>query len=171
MMSLCGLSTAARPDPASAVLVVNVAAAVGPACPPYHWVYVPRSRSGLHRVGFYSHVEPAFLPERARSGIVSLYAERSYPADRTPDASELALACRAIVDELREWGFIADPIVVCPTFTDPAYTWSWPGSSWAEEAQRTLLEHGICQIGRYGAWRFQGMADSFEQGWAIGCSK
>lgn len=167
MMSLCGADGPVRPDPATAVLVVNIAAQAGPACPPYHWLYVPDARSGLHRVGFYSHVDPAFLPAGSR-GLVSLYVERSYRSGHRLDAAECARACGAIVDELRAWQFIGEPIVVHPTFTDPAYTWSWPGSTWVDQARRTLLEDGIRQIGRYGTWRFQGMADSFEQGWALG---
>ena len=55
-------------------------------------------------------------------------------------------------------------IVVDSTFTDPAYTWSRPGSTWAQRAIQQLHQVGIRQIGRYGAWQFQGMVESFEQG-------
>jgi protoporphyrinogen oxidase len=168
MATLCELSSPARPDPATAVLVVNIAARVGRAPPPYHWVYVPNSRSGVHRVGYYSHVDRSFLPRRYASGgeVVSVYAERSYPSGQRPGAARLALAAHAIVEELRSWGFIGEPIVVQPSFTDPAYTWAWPESTWAADTQRQLHDAGVRQIGRYGSWRFQGVVDSFEQGWA-----
>jgi protoporphyrinogen oxidase len=170
MVRLCGVRCASVADLATAVLVVNVAARRGDRCPPYHWVYVPSSKSGVHRVGFYSNVDASFLPARDRGwdGVVSVYAERSYLSGSEPTSEDLARAADAIVDELREWGFIEEVLVLDPTFTDPAYTWSWPGSGWAEEAIGRLAARGIHQIGRYGAWRFQGMMASFEEGFAAG---
>lgn len=171
MAAMCELRGKQPPDPATSVLVVNVAAVRGRRCPPQHWVYVPRSESGFHRVGFYSHVDPSFLPEfdGAASPFVSLYAERSFRSgDAAPDRATLEAAARAIVEELQRWEFIGDAFIVDPTFTDPAYTWSRPGSTWAADTLRELASHGIQQIGRYGAWRFQGMVASFEEGIAAG---
>jgi protoporphyrinogen oxidase len=167
MLLLCGMKTVAQADPATAVLVVNIAAEIGPSCPSCHWVYLSSSKSGMHRVGFYSYVDSEFLPVRAVNKVVSLYAERSYLATHRPDASEVERTAMAIVKELQDWGFIADPILVRSSFISPAYTWSWPGSVWIDEAQEALADCGVRQMGRYGNWRFQGMADSFEQGWAI----
>ncbi len=165
-LALSGLSAGTAADPSTAVLVVNIAATVGPACPDVHWLYLSHSASGLHRVGFYSNVDPAFLPERRRKPLdmVSLYAERSYRADQLPTSEQVAQVCRAVVAELQEWGFIGDPIVVHPTLTNPAYTWTQPRSDWVERGCRALRDRGVRQIGRYGLWRFQGMADSFQQG-------
>ena len=170
MVRICGISCGSPPDPATAVLVVNIAARKGANCPPYHWVYVPRSRSGIHRVGFYSNVERSFLPAqfRDRDDVVSIYAEKSDRGECKPTPAELKSAVAAIVDELKDWGFITDVLVVDPTYTDPAYTWSWQGSQWAKEAIARLAERGIQQIGRYGAWRFQGILASFEEGLAAG---
>ena len=169
MLVLCGLQQEQGADPATAVLVVNVAARAGARCPPYHWLYVPHAESGMHRVGFYSHVEPSFLPARHRGDpLVSLYAERSYPAGALPDAVERSRAAAAMVAELQAWEFIGEPIVMHAGFADPAYTWSRPGSDWVQQGLQTLAKRGISQIGRYGAWRFQGMAASFEEGWSVG---
>jgi protoporphyrinogen oxidase len=170
MLRLCGITGRTRPDPATAVLVVNIAARKGIDCPSYHWVYVPSSKSGIHRVGFYSNVDQSFLPAQHRScdDLVSVYAERSYVAGNMPSEMELDDAARAIVDELKEWGFISDVLVVDRSFTDPAYTWSWQRSVWAKEAIQLLAGLGIRQIGRYGAWKFQGMLASFGEGFATG---
>jgi protoporphyrinogen oxidase len=169
--AMCGVRTRQAPDPATAVLVVNIAATKGRRCPSEHWVYVPASKSGMHRVGFYSNVDASFLPAHhgAQQELVSIYAERSYlSTGQIPDPAEQAEAARAIVEELEEWEFIEEPLIVDPTFTDPAYTWSRPGSAWTQEAMRALAANGIQQIGRYGTWKFQGMVASFEEGLAAG---
>jgi hypothetical protein len=49
-------------------------------------------------------------------------------------------------------------------------TWSWPGSRWRELALRKLEEHRIFQVGRYGRWIFQGIADSIRDGFILGSS-
>jgi protoporphyrinogen oxidase len=172
MAFICGVSCGIPPDPATAVLVVNMAARRGVNCPPYHWVYVPSAKSGIHRVGFYSNVDRSFLPARYRDSddIVSVYAERSFVAGSQPVHAELARAASAIVDELKEWRFIDDVLIVDPTFTDPAYTWSWRRSEWVQEMIHLLANQGIQQVGRYGAWKFQGMMASFEEGIAAGKS-
>jgi hypothetical protein len=74
------------------------------------------------------------------------------------------------VDELHEWGFIGRVEALHPTWIDVAYTWSWPGSRWATEALAMLEDKNIYQIGRYGRWRFQGIADSIRDGFAAGSS-
>jgi protoporphyrinogen oxidase len=171
MAAMCRLEARHAADPATAVLVVNIAATRGRRCPIAHWVYLAESRSGMHRVGFYSNVDASFLPAGLAEGqeYLSLYAECSYQSTGvTPDDAALAEAARAIVDELKEWGFIEEAMIVEPTFTDPAYTWTRPGSRWATDTIRSLAAFGIQQIGRYGAWRFQGIATSFEEGAAAG---
>ncbi len=168
-LELAGLD-AGSPDPYTAVLVLNVGALRGPRCPADHWVYVPRSRSGFHRVGFYSNVDPSFLPAvpRTPEPRVSIYVERAYPGGTRPDAREVAAYATAAVGELQDWGFIGDAEVADPTWIDVAYTWAWPGSRWRETALRLLGEHGVRQVGRYGRWTFQGVADSIRDGLAEG---
>jgi len=170
MIELCGIDCGQTQDPSTAVLVVNMGAMRGANCPPYHWVYLPSSKSGIHRVGFYSHVDRSFVPQRYREDdrVVSLYAEKSLRGDFPLSAEVKAETCTAIVDELKEWGFIGTPLVIDSTYTDPAYTWSRPESTWAPTAMRELGHRGIHQIGRYGAWRFQGMMESFEEGLSAG---
>lgn len=169
MLSLSGIAAESRQDPTTAVLVVNLAATIGKQCPRSHWVYIPDSRSGLHRVGFYSNVDRSFLPQKYRADdtVLSLYAERSYPSGVRPSPDDLCNAAAAMVSELQTWQFIHGPIVMSFDFVDPAYTWSWPGSVWVNEAIGHLQRCCIRQIGRYGTWRFQGMLASFEQGLAI----
>ena len=173
MVRLCKIDDGCQPDPATAVLVVNIGAVKG-RCDfsPYHWIYLPSSSSGMHRFGFYNHVDSSFLPinYRNRTDIVSIYAERSFSSVSPPGLEEQSSASSAIVEELKDWGVISEPIVISWTFTDPAYTWSRRGSTWAQHAIHRLAEAGISQIGRYGGWRFQGMLESFEQGLSAGRS-
>jgi len=172
MMEMTGLNVGERPDPTTSVLVVNIGALKGPNCPQEHWLYIPRSRAGFHRVGFYSNVDPSFLPAscRERQDCVSIYVEKAYRQGEKPSPSELERLSWDIVHELQEWGWIKEAEVVDPTWIDVAYTWSWPGSSWRGKAIKALEEHGIYQVGRYARWVFQGIADSIRDGFIAGAS-
>lgn len=171
MIRLAGLSTGTRPDPAVSVLVMNIGAYRGPRCPQDHWVYLPKSRTGVHRVGFYSNVDPGFLPDHPRSGErVSLYVEKAYREGERPTADAVTSLGQGIAEELRDWGWITDVEVIHPTWIDVAYTWSWPGSAWRQEALQLLERHPIHQVGRFARWIFQGIADSIRDGLFAGAA-
>jgi protoporphyrinogen oxidase len=170
MMGLTGLAVDDEPDPSTSVLVLNVGARRGERCPDHHWLYVPSSRSGFHRVGFYSNVDRSFLPSSSRKSgdRVSLYIERTHIGSLS-DAG-VAEYGREVVRELQDWGYIGEVEAVDPTWIDVAYTWSWPGSGWREQALVRLDAHGIHQVGRYGRWIFQGIADSIRDGLFAGAA-
>ena len=77
---------------------------------------------------------------------------------------------REVVRELQDFGYITDVEVLDPTWIEVAYTWSWPHSKWKGMALSKLQEHGIFQVGRYGRWAFQGIADSLRDGFVVGSS-
>ena len=154
MLRLCGLNCG-RADPHTWVIVLNIGAERGPYCPDDHWVYFPKSKSGFHRVGFYSNVGDDFAP----AGKVSIYVERA--AFGPTDLHDYALA---VVAELKELGYIGNADIVDESVVDVAYTWRWPGSTWRERAIATLQRHGVQQLGRYGRWHFQGIAESIAEG-------
>ena len=172
VMEMTGMATAAAPDPFTSVLVVNIGGTKGQACPEDHWLYLPRSAGGFHRVGFYSNGDASFLPASARDAgdRVGMYVERSFRGGERPSDAATEEYCAQVIAELRDWGFIERAEAVHPTWIDVAYTWSWPGSGWAAEALRMLEDKGIYQIGRYGRWRFQGIADSIRDGFVAGSS-
>lgn len=172
MVELAELSVVERPDPHTSVLVLNIGGVRGRNCPDDHWLYHPRTRAGFHRTGIYSNVDPAFLPKSARETCdrVSIYVERAFRGGVKPAREEIDAYSRAVVAELQEWGFIEDVEVLDPTWIDVAYTWRWPGSQWRESALRILQENNIYMIGRYGRWRFQGIADSIRDGFIAGAS-
>jgi protoporphyrinogen oxidase len=159
-----------KPDPFTAVIVLNIGARKGPSCPGDHWVYVPHSQAGFHRVGFYSHVDVSFLPaSKRRTGeYVSIYVEKAYPGEQEVDKEQLSALGRSIVQELQAWEWIRETEVVDPTLVESAYTWCWPNSHWRREAIRRLEENGIYPVGRYARWVFQGIADSVQQGLMAG---
>lgn len=172
MLDLTGLRVDAEPDPHTSVLVLNLGAVRGDRCPDDHWIYVPHSNSGFHRVGFYSNVNKSFLPASARANgnRVSIYVERAYLPENKPTEQEVRDYSKAVILELQQWGYIADVEVCDPTWIEVAYTWSWPGSSWKQKALKTLEDHDIVQVGRYGRWIFQGIADSIKDGFYVGAS-
>jgi len=170
MMALANLSTESKPDPSSSVLVVNIGGIKGSRCPDDHWVYIPQSRAGFHRVGIYSNVDRSFLPtsSQARNDRVSIYVEKALKEGQKPREQETQSLGQAIIKELQEWEFLGESEVMDPTWIDVAYTWSWPGSRWRLAALKILLEHDIYQVGRYAGWVFQGIADSIRDGFLMG---
>ncbi len=170
VLEITGLDVGEPPDPATSVLVVNIGATKGPRCPSEHWLYIPKSRAGFHRVGFYSNVDPSFLPAsaRERQDHVSIYVEKSFRQDEKLTETQVSLLCEQIVKELQDWGWIKEIEVIDPSWVHVAYTWSWPGSKWRSKAIQALEECEIYQAGRYGRWVFQGIADSIRDGFLFG---
>lgn len=171
-LAMTGLSVDAEPDPHTSVLVLNVGGRRGPRCPDDHWIYVPQTRAGFHRVGFYDAVDVHFLPASARRAHdrVSMYVERAFPGGARPSDAETERYAAAVVRELQDWGFLGATEVVDPTWIDVAYTWAWPGSRWTRLAMRALEQHGVFPAGRYGRWTFQGIAESMREGFAAGAA-
>ncbi len=169
-LAMAGLRVAPRTDPYTSVLVLNIGAVRGPACPEQHWIYLPGSRSGFHRIGFYSNVSAGFLPAEPPDGRsrVSLYVERAFAGGARPTRSEQQNYAASVVAELQEWGFIAEAEVVDASWIETAYTWSWPDSDWRALALQALERHAVQLAGRYACWRFQGIADSIRDGLRAG---
>ena len=172
MLELSELKLNSPTDPYTSVLVINIGAKRGRSCPDDHWIYVPSSKSGFHRVGFYSAVDHRFLPlsTRAANDRVSIYVERTFLGGQQPGDSETREYSQAVVDELREWDFITEAEVVDPTWIEVAYTWSWPDSKWRELALSEFEKYDVLQVGRYGRWVFQGIANSIRDGLIVGSS-
>ena len=166
MMKMTGLGIDKKPAPYNSILVLNIGAVRAGRCPDKHWLYIPRSKSRFHRLGFYSNVDNSFLPESSQKSNdrVSIYAERSYPGGQRPSQQEIRAYAGSVVNELRDWGFIKDIEILDTAWIDVAYTWSWPRSSWREKAIMALKKHDIHQLGRYGRWQFQGIAESIREG-------
>jgi protoporphyrinogen oxidase len=171
-IQLTGIDKEIETDPYSSVLVLNIGAIKGDKCPRDHWLYTPDSVSGFHRVGFYSNVDRSFLPASARKSgdRTSIYVERAFHEGTRLSKPRIQKYADSVVAELQEWGFVKDAEVVDPTWIDVAYTWSWPDSSWKQWAMTALEEKGIIQVGRYGRWAFQGIADSIRDGLYVGAA-
>ena len=167
---LTGLMEKEDTAPHSSVLVLNIGAHRGFKCPKDHWIYTPDSISGFHRVGFYSNVDRSFLPASARksNNRVSIYVERSFAGNQKPPKSVIKNFSDNVISELQEWKFIKAVDIVDPTWIEVAYTWSLPDSNWENRAISKLKECGIFQVGRYGLWKFHGIADSIRDGLYVG---
>jgi len=170
MMEMTGLTLDETPDPSTSVLVINIGAIKGPSCPQDHWVYIPKSKAGFHRVGFYSNVDDSFLPASMRKSQdhVSIYVEKTYQDGQKPINAEVQALCQDVAKELQQREWIKESEVIDPTWIDVAYTWSLPRLRWVEKALRALEEYNIYQVGRFAQWRFQGIADSIRDGLLAG---
>ncbi len=167
-IAAAGLVVDDRPDPHTSVLVLNLGGERGPACPDVHWQYEPDSSSGFHRIGFYSNVEPDFLPAGSRNGThISMYVERAFLGGRD-DPVDIDAYTDAVIAELQARGYIGRVEAMHPSWVDVAYTWRTPGSRWREHALAALADAGIEQVGRYARWHFQGIADSIRDGRSVG---
>ena len=160
-------------DPYTSVLVLNLGATL-PDTPlarnGYHWLYIPDSRSGFHRIGYYSNVDPLFLPrwQHGDPGRTSIYVETAFRAGQRPSAEATAALVREIIAELQQNGLIDKVEAVDPTWVDVAYTWRRPGSDWVSRATAACQECGIEPAGRFGRWSFQGIAASLKEGLLLG---
>ena len=172
MMTMTGLAVEEPPAPHTSVLVLNIGAVRGAACPDHHWLYVPDAEAGYFRIGCYSNVDPSFLPASARGARdrVSFYVERAYPGGERPAPEIMAVYIDAVAAALQAAGWVDAVDVVDPTWIDVAYTWMQPGSSWRRQALERLDAHDIVMVGRYGRWVFQGIADSIRDGLMVGAA-
>lgn len=157
------------PDPHTSVFVINLGVKLPDtkeARHGYHWLYTPDSKSGFHRVGYYSNVDPLFVPEgyRKDGSRGSLYIESAFREGVRPSDDYVD----NVIAELKSNGLI-DEVEVCdPTWVEVAYTWRMPGSDWVSRATRACNERGIIPAGRYGKWCFQGVAGSLKEGLMLG---
>jgi hypothetical protein len=136
----------------------------------YHWLYVPDSRTRFHRIGYYSNVDPLFLPKRYQSdpGRSSLYIETAFPGGRQLSDEATQSLVDDIIEELQQSGLIDTVEASDPTWVDIAYTWRRPGSNWVSRATSACQECGIEPAGRFGRWSFQGIAASLKEGLLLG---
>lgn len=138
--------------PYNSTYVLNIGATPGKNYPDSHWIYIPNSESGFHRVGFYSNIDKSFAPKNR----CSLYVEWAYK-NTQPKITPA-------IKELQNWGFIKHVEVIDINDIKTAYTWSEIDSKVRDIALAKINSYGITQIGRYGKWRFQGIAESIKDG-------
>jgi protoporphyrinogen oxidase len=174
IVEMTGLDDRVGPaDPYTSVLVLNLGVTL-PDTPlarnGYHWLYVPDSRSGFHRIGYYSNVDPLFLPTAYQDDPSrgALYVETAFPGGHCPPPAARRALIERIVDELQHSGLIDTVEAADPTWVDVAYTWRRPGSDWVSRAIQACHECNVEPAGRYGRWSFQGIAASLKEGLLLG---
>jgi protoporphyrinogen oxidase len=156
MMAMCGQKDVDLPY--SSVLVINIGATPDVNLPKDHWIYVPFAKSGFHRIGIYSNVEPSKAPD----GMVGLCVEIAYKDTDYEDINVHKITSE-VIRELQSWRFIDEVITTDPTFVKHAYTWMRTTEE-REKHLAWLKERDIISTGRYGKWKFQGMAESITDG-------
>lgn len=170
IVKVAGISVKEKMSPYTSVLVVNVGGRKGHNCPKEHWLYIPKSKSGFYRIGFYSNVSQNFLPKSVRSSdnYVSLYIEKSFVGGRSVSEEEIRRLCQLIIEEIVSWGFLKYPEVIDHNWIEVAYTWQWSNDKWRKNTIELLEKNQIFPLGRYAEWRFKGMIDSIEDGFRRG---
>jgi len=168
MIEITGIEIDEKPPPYVSVLVISIGAKRGKRCPNYHWLYIPKSKSGFHRVGFYSNVDNSFLPlsSRGDNSRISIYVEKSYRGGSKVIKEEIKKLTKSIIGELQNWKFIDRIEVIDSTWIEVAYAYSYPSSLWREKAIKKLASFHVYQVGRYGLWKLEGkgIVDSIRDG-------
>jgi protoporphyrinogen oxidase len=155
LLHLCGINVE---FPHTSTLVLNIGAVPGKNLPKEHWLYIPFCNSGFYRVGIYSNVDASFAPKDR----VSIYVEKTYSGE---DISTFDLEER-IIDELLSWRWIDGIETFDLNFIPTSYTWVYEGTD-IETYLRELRKQNILSIGRYGKWKFQGIAESVLDGLGV----
>ena len=113
-----------------------------------------------------------FLPAGCRGeSFVSMYVERAFPGGQSqqPGAVDVDRYVESVVDELQAREYIGRAEVVDLSWVDVAYTWRSPDPPGGSAGRSTPWSAaGIQQVGRYGRWQFQGIADSIHEGLEAG---
>jgi len=152
-----------NPDPYTGVLCVNAVVKKGRKTPKDHWIYVSKSKSGFHRIGYYSNVDKMFLPAKYRSeDFVSIYIEKVFRGGFRPQ--NLDTEAINMLNEAIEFGFIGEVLLYDFNFVEYAYTWQRPGSTWVDNAIKVLIDSNIIPIGRYASWgKVEGVIECMEE--------
>jgi len=142
LLKITGLSD--EEEPYTSVLVMNMGVELAEnkiSKHGFHWLYVPDSLSGFHRIGYYSNLDPIFLPESLRNPekYGSLYKEFAFRGGDKPSGEDLKAIIKKTEDELKEYGFIRKVLVADPTWIEVAYTWKKPGNRWVENSLSKLV--------------------------------
>jgi len=144
--------------PFTSVLVLNIGATRGSNCPKESWLYIPKCRAGFFRAGFYSNIDATFAPP----GKVSIYVEKAYQTHELFTNGYVQQA----VQELKDWGWIKSVEVIEENWVEYAYTWMYKTTP-RKEYLKLLAKHDVKSIGRYGRWKFQGIAESILDGMEV----
>lgn len=155
MLEICGCKEFDLPK--TSVLVINIGAKPGLNCPKDHWVYTPFSKSGMHRVAFYSNVDRCKAPK----GKVGLSVEIA-TTDKFEDIDVRGKE-ENVLEEIHHWGWIKDFYTIDPTWVETAYSYVYKPED-RTNAIEWLKDRDIISTGRYGKWLFQGMTASIEDG-------
>jgi protoporphyrinogen oxidase len=172
LLKITGISD--EEEPYTSVLVLNMGVELAEnkiSKHGFHWLYVPDSLSGFHRIGYYSNVDPIFLPESLRNPekYGSLYIEFAFRGGDKPSGEDLKAIIKKTENELKEYGFIKKVLVADPTWIEVAYTWRRPKNDWIEKFLNTLAGKNIFSIGRFGKWNtMYGIAESLKEGIFVG---
>jgi len=148
-------------EPYTSVLVVNVIAKSSKV-PDYHWIYLSNTKTGFHRIGYYSNVDNLFLPSSLRGrGYVSAYIEKTINPETRPH--NLEKVAEEIIDEAISLNLIGEPLLYDVNFIEVAYTWRLPKSNSVEEVTKFLEKNNIITVGRYASWgKIEGITESIK---------
>jgi len=135
--------------PHTSTTVFNIGASKGENFPKHHWLYFPYSKSGFYRVGFYSNVDPMFAP----NDMCSIYVE----------SSNDKIIFKDVLKELIDKKIIGMGYVASINHIPVSYTYQ-DNESNVQNYLDQLKKLDILSTGRYGKWKFQGIADSITDG-------
>uniref|UniRef100_A0A7J3SNK2 Amine oxidase domain-containing protein n=1 Tax=Fervidicoccus fontis TaxID=683846 RepID=A0A7J3SNK2_9CREN len=163
LTELLHVKTKSKPDPYTSVITINVIAEKGRNAPKdAHWIYMSKTKTLFHRIGYYSNVDPMFLPKKYRSEkYVAAYIEKVVQGGVQYEKDDLYREAQKVLDEACELGMLGNVIAYDVSFVDVAYTWRRLNSNWINEVNAILKEIDVIPVGRYATWGFvEGIVES-----------
>ena len=149
------------------VVVVNIGGKKGKNFPDNaHWMYFNKTKTGFHRIGFYSNVSRSFLPNSNSDELCSIYVEACIK-EGAINYLQYERIVRDIAKEVRDIGIIESIEVIDPSFVPNGYTYfsnKYPVPDIDHGLNLMHNESGIYQAGRYARWKFQGISESIQEG-------
>ena len=131
---------------------------------PHQWLYVADAEIPFHRIGFPGNVNSRTCPP----GCASISVEYTYPRGGPPLPGE-AIAGSAL-DYLESLGLVdlEEVLTVTERLLTPAYVVNRsPGRPELEAVRELLAGKDVVLAGRFGAWDYLSMEESFESGWRV----
>jgi protoporphyrinogen oxidase len=162
--------TEAEPELFAATEIVNVRVGFrGKLRTPCHWIYVADPGLPFHRIAFPRNLSTATCPEGCASISVECTIRGGGPR---PSSEEVATSALDYADR-HELLDVEERVVLGETLISPAYVVRRSPGRPAFSALRSVLrDHGIVLAGRFGAWDYLSIEESFESGAnaALACS-
>lgn len=127
-----------------------------------HWIYYPDKETVFYRIGFYHHIL------KQKKG--SIYVEIGLDKNTVLDESQIQKYYQQTISDLIKEDVISQQKVEAFEYIliSPGYVHiNKESNEWVQKLMKTMEEHNIYSIGRYGSWVYCSMEDCMNQAYEL----